>query len=392
MQERIRELEKEVAELQASAKGDFFLVHNEAFAAATGFRDAQHALRELQESECFSGLEQMDRHRSVPPLVHYDQARTIVLQAFPGLEHVVQRAYEHESKKVGRVGPKAKQGRKPSVDVQHLFLLPFLYVFGGLFEWSGHFLPGFHIGQSQVSVLLQNSIPIVARHWAPRYFCRRDSEWLRQFCPAEAPDPVGTQITIFLDGTKLPQEKDSGFRGQRAGYSEQVKTHIGQFIGVTNAKGWIVDSTQCLTPLKSESEIVWQLKLWDRLNEEGYVRDEVVRVHLVLDRGFRDLKNEMEAEQQSEDWPFRHLVVTCEIVEHLGTKEDPLRAQHEAPEATKNRAIQARRWVNEKAFGFFKQAHFFDRRMRASALYHINDIIRIGLALANMRLGCPCAE
>jgi myo-inositol-1-phosphate synthase len=39
-----------------------------------------------------------------------------------------------------------------------------------------------------------------------------------------------------------------------------------------------------------EMEIVWQLKLWDRSNEAAYVRDEVVHAHLVLDRGFRDLK------------------------------------------------------------------------------------------------------
>jgi hypothetical protein len=389
MEDRIRVLEKENAELRQLLKGDFYSVHHEAFSAAIGFRDANHARQELEESGCQTILEQMDRHRAKPPIEHYDQARDILLQALKGLEDVVQRAYELEKKKVGRVGRKAKQGRKAVVDVEHLFLLPFLYVFGGLFEWAGHFLPGFHIGQSQVSVLLQNSIPIVARHWAPRYFCPRDTGWLREFCPREENDPEETNFTLFLDGTKLPQERDSGFRGQRAGYSEPAKTHIGQFIGVTNANGWIVDATPCFTPLKSESEIVWQLKLWNRINEEAYMQDEVVSVHLVLDRGFRDLKNQMLADQNSTDWPFKHLRVTCEIVEHLGTEEDPQRSQHGAPEAEKNRAIQARRWVNEKAFGFFKQAHFFDRTMRASALYHINEIIRIGLALANMRLGCP---
>ncbi len=195
-----------------------------------------------------------------------------------------------------------------------------------------------------------------------------------------------------MDGTKLQQERDEGFRGQRAGYSDQIKTHIGQFIGVTNSKGWLVDATRCLTPQQSESEIVWLLKLWDRIDTEAFGRDKVVQVHLFLDRGFRDLKNRLEAEQNDPAWPKRHLIITSEIVEHLGTAEDPLRAQHEAAGAEMNRRIQARRWVNEKAFSFFKQAHFFDRVMRASTLYHINDIIHIALALANMRLGCPPVE
>jgi hypothetical protein len=392
MEDRIRILEKEHEQLQSLVQGDFYSVQHEAFVAATGFRNADHARKELRESGCASALEQMDRHKARPPLQHFEQARNILLQALPGLEDAVHHAYELEAKKAGRQGPKAKQGRKASVGVEHLFLLPFLYIFGGLFEWAGHFLPGFHISQSQTSVLLQNSVPVLAKHWAPRYFCPRGLDWLRKFCPREESDPSDADFALFLDGTKLPQERDSGFRGQRAGYSEAAKTHIGQFIGVTNAKGWIVDATPCLTPLRSESEIVWQLKLWDRINEEGYMRDEVVHAHLILDRGFRDLKNQMEKDQSDDDWPFPHLRVTCEIVEHLGTKEDPQRAQHDAPEAEKNRAIQARRWVNEKAFGFFKQAHFFDRTMRASTLYHINDIIRIGLALANMRLGCPCSE
>jgi hypothetical protein len=353
MEDRIRILEKENAQLRTLVRGDFYSVHSEAFTAATGFRNAEHARRELNESGCANALEQTDRHRARPPLEHFDQARDILLQALPGLEAVVLHAYEVEKRKTGREGPRAKQGRKALVNVAHLFLLPFLYIFGGLFEWAGHFLPGFHISQSQTSVLLQHSIAIVARHWAPRYFCPRNIDWLRKFCPREEFDPKDADFTPFLDGTKLPQERDSGFRGQRAGYSEAAKTHIGQFIGVTNAKGWIVDATPCLTPLRSESEIVWQLKLWDRINEEAYMRDVVVHAHLILDRGFRDLKTQMEKDQNSTDWPFQHLRVTCEIVEHLGTKEDPQRAQHDAPEAEKNRSIQARRWVNEKAFSFF---------------------------------------
>jgi hypothetical protein len=94
------------------------------------------------------------------------------------------------------------------------------------------------------------------------------------------------------------------------------------------------------------------------------------------------------ADQNSTEWPFKHLRVTCEIVEHLGTEEDPQRSQHDAPEAEKPRD-SSKTMGERKSVWFFKQAHFFDRTMRASTLYHINEIIRIGLALANMRLGCP---
>ena len=147
MEDRIRIVEQENAQRRSLVKGDFYSVHHEAFAAATGFRDADHAWQELRESGCFGVLEQMHCHRAMVPLEHYEQARNILLQALPGLEAVVHRAYEMEMKKGRPEGPKAKQGRKASVSVEHLFLLPFLYIFGGLFEWAGRFLPGFHITQ-----------------------------------------------------------------------------------------------------------------------------------------------------------------------------------------------------------------------------------------------------
>ena len=96
LEDRIRILEKESALLQSLVYGDFYSVHNEAFVAATGFRNADYARRELSESSCASVLEQMDRHRARPPLEHFNQARDILLQALPGLEAVVQDAYELE--------------------------------------------------------------------------------------------------------------------------------------------------------------------------------------------------------------------------------------------------------------------------------------------------------
>jgi hypothetical protein len=187
----------------------------------------------------------------------------------------------------------------------------------------------------------------------------------------------------------LETERDLGIRGQKGEYSNVTGQPLVQVIAAVGSSGFIVEATHCRGGRASESDMSWGLDLWQRVNDEV---DVPFHIHLILDRGFRDFNDALTKCARSHDWPYPNLTVTSEVVEHLGTKAEPHRLQHEPDEAQKNRRLQARRWINEKAFAFLKNAHFFDRVIEASALYHINSILRIAFALANMRMGCEPME
>ena len=95
------------------------------------------------------------------------------------------------------------------------------------------------------SLLLQRSIDLLAQYWVPRYYCYWGIDWLRKFCAREEKDPQTADAVLYLDGSKMEQERDEGVRGQRAGYSSVAGDHVGQVIGVTNASCWIFELSFC---------------------------------------------------------------------------------------------------------------------------------------------------
>ena len=391
--ERVHVLERKVAELERALHGDFYQVHKDAFKASTGFRDAAQAVKEFEESKCSEALQNIDRGEGPGVFDLLPTAAETFKQVHQDIDpELIDFVLGEQMKKQRRKEKKDTRGVKPKVNEAHVFLLPFLYIFGGLLEWAGHFLPGFHIGQAQMSVLLQHSINVVGQLWAPRYYTVRSLDWLRKFCPRTKDDEADVDCVLYLDGTKMRQDRDGGVRGQRAGFSGVAKDHIGQIIGVTNANCWLIEVSLVAGGQTTECDLVWKLRLFERINKQAMDRREHFHLRLILDRGFRELKKRIDSEQADKTWPFSNLKVSCMIVEHLGTAEEPDRSQHAQHESEFNRGIQARRWVNEKAFAFLKQAHFFDRPLDASVLYHINGIVTIAVALANMRLGCPVSN
>ena len=394
LERRVRELEDDVTLLRAKVHGSFFDVHRDTFSAATGFSDAADAILEFRAAGGEQRFSQIDRHHGSDVVDLLPQAAQTIKEAFADIDPaVVDNALDRIEKRMKKRGSHSVQGRKPVVDGAHVFLMPFLYLFGGFFEWAFRLLPGFHIGQSQASLLLQRSIDLLAQYWVPRYCCYWGIDWLRKFCAREEKDPQTADAVLYLDGSKMEQERDEGVRGQRAGYSSVAGDHVGQVIGVTiNASCWIFELSFCAAGQVSETSLVWRLKMFERINNEAKQRGEHFHLHLIVDRGFRELMKQIEKQQRDGSWPFEHLRVTVEIVEHLGTGDEPERTQHAASEVQKNRAIQARRWVNEKAFAFLKQAHFLDRPLDASVMYHINSILCILAAIANKRAKCPPKE
>jgi hypothetical protein len=190
---------------------------------------------------------------------------------------------------------------------------------------------------------------------------------------------------LFFDGSKFDLEKSSGLREQRMTYNKKEKTNILQFIGLTNRNGWFVEAGTFAGGKAKESSLVWMLRLWEELEVEGEFQDgeeELFHVHCIVDRGFRDAKNE--ADEWNKKKQF--IKLTVEIVEHLGTKENPNRVQHDPAEVEKNREIQAKRWCNEKAFMYFDISRFFSRCVRVSTLPMIESVKNVAIALANKRM------
>lgn len=387
----VRELEEENERLRALVHGDAFATKASYFRRLTGFASAEVARRELAASNLTEVLSALHRHRprEQPELV--DEVISELKEILPSLcEELVEAGVVVKNKMQKKDGAKDGRGRKPKVDAQHLFLLPFAYVFGGLQQWQFEEVPGFHLSQSQVSLLLLHTLPVVVEKWSSRYYCMRSLAWCRFHCQPATEEEGGVDAVFYLDGSKFIIEKDSGLRGQKATHSKVVNSNIVQVIGVSNSKSWIVESTYCAGGRISESKLVFALDLFERLSNEAEDAGEVCSVLLVVDRGFRDLKEKIEKKQEKGTWPYKSLLVTCRIARHLGTTADDKQVkQHDVEEVVENRAVQATRWVNEKSFAFLKHNRFFQREIRASSLHQVDLIMRLAMATTNMRLGCP---
>ncbi len=130
-------------------RSDLFQLPRDTFCALTGFRDAQHAREELEKSNCLETIRQMDRHRVALPAERLQEACNVIKEAMPQLADVATLALERELGKTRKSVGKDSRGRKTSVDDRHVFLLVFVYVFGGMFEWAGPLLPGIRVRQSR---------------------------------------------------------------------------------------------------------------------------------------------------------------------------------------------------------------------------------------------------
>jgi hypothetical protein len=131
------------------------------------------------------------------------------------------------------------------------------------------------------------------------------------------------------------------------------------------------------------------LDLWNRINSEAAAQGKVFWIHLIVDRGFRDNKSWIEQNDDTENWPWPFLDITCEIAKHLGTDEQPDRAQHTEQEAIANRYVQARRWVNEKAFAFFDISRFFHRIVECTSVASMQMFKDLNIGIANYRMKVP---
>ena len=394
MEKRINRLEAENQELRGLQHLSFYKVPVEVFSKATGFRNANEARLECQSSGCRKELEAVSRHHHDADPVLLSEMAGILSDFMPGVADEVQLALSDCVSTISKPRVvKAPQGRVPIVDVDHFFLIPFLYIMGGFYEWSAPILPGIGVSQEHFSRLFSLSLPIIVGKWVPIYYCDRSMDWLRTWCAGNTEERNrGIDCVLYYDGSKHGVERSQGLHEQRHTYNSYVKDNILQFIGLTNSNGWFIDSSTFAGGKMHESAMVWTMGIWDRLNNDAGALGKVFFIKVIVDRGFRDTRDFVEENQGTLQWPWPHLKLEVELVEHLGTKAEPDRTQHPVEEVHLNRNIQARRWVNEKAFAYFNIAHFFDRVIRASTIPMIDMIKVVALGMANKKMEIATPE
>lgn len=382
LEQRVRDLEAQVRHLEDLQHGNFFNLKSTFIEHATGFKDGADALREGEQSGSFVALRNIGRNEvAVEDELLVEEAK-VLRDAFPGLEADINQALEEL---LQRPTHQPRQGHSKIVDDQHLFLVPFLYLVGGFYDWTAPILPGVRVSASHFSRLINIATPIVSSKWAPRYFRQRSLRWLCQFCAPPEGYNIACDILLFFDGKKLEIQRSHGLEEQRMTYSSVTSSNIVQFIGVTNRLGWFVDASDILGGRGVESDMAMGMEFWDCINDDAKKESAIVKIHLIVDRGFRDVRSAV----QNNSWRYSNIRFTCELPFHLGTDADPQRKQHAGFEVEINRHVQAQRWVNEKAFSYLQKIHFFDRPIPLSTLHNIDCFIAISLAVANKAMGVP---
>lgn len=383
-------LRQENARLREELHGDLYNVNPELFMKATGFPTAAVAKEELSRNGLMDELGRLNLHMAEFPQGLIEECMQELAHAMPGLDEDIQAIALEMMAEERNLRPRHNaHGPNASVNAAHLFLIPFLYLIGGFLGWMAPLLPGIRVSKSHFSRLLNNVSPILAKLWVPRWFCSRGIDWLETYSPPGKGDPEGAHCTVFWDGHKTPEQRSGGMREQRESFCSYVSDNVVQFIAVTTGRGWFIDASCCAGGQAKESDLVWRLSMWKRLQREAEERNKVFWIHALVDRGFRDNATAVQRWDRDGTWPYPNLKLTIEVVKHLGTEEEPQRSQHPPEEVEGNRRIQGRRWVNEKAFAYFKIARFWQRVIPLSVIQHINEYMLIALAVANMRMKCP---
>lgn len=389
METRIHELAAEIERLKTPEVNSMLSLPDSFVYKATGFVSRVNLIHELERSGAKKELKAARRDHAPVPVEFLPAAAEKLKVGLPAhagdIDMVLQQLLAKEKK---RDAPKDKRGATSKVNTTHQFMLVFCYIVGGFEDWQGYILPGIRLSQSHFSRLFAVSAPIVAQKWAPRWFCHRSLEWLKKNSPPTDADEKGVDAVIYWDGTKKEEQRSTGMVEQRNTYGYDGYNML-QFIGVTIGDGRFIAASAMAGGRMKESHLVWGMEMWELWQQDAAERHALgmgdhFHLKVIADRGFRDNKEKLEEEQRNRKWPYKHLKVTIEIVHHLGTKENPAREQHPAPETEHNRAVQARRWVNEKAFVYFDISRFFKRIISARNVYMIDSIKEISLAVANM--------
>lgn len=313
--QRVAQLQEEVQELRRANVAGASALDPTTFRALTGFFMDAVARTEYELAggdDVFDAVERHGTHLS-PQVVQ--EAYDLMLHGYPAVHAELQRAKETVvQRRVADSGlEKANCGPKAVVSGYHLFLLVFMYVHGGMMEFTAPFLPGIQVSQSHFSRLLMNATPVVASKWAARYYCKRGLDWLLENASPNAAmatntmgrnfpeDFVGADIVLGMDGGTIRSERSHGSVEQKSmfDWSKDNQNEV-RVLVIHALSGAIVDVTTATGGRTFEVEIAESLDLMDRLNEEAEEIGRMVKLHFVVDRGFDDFRAWLSKQQW--DW------------------------------------------------------------------------------------------
>lgn len=369
------------------------------FHALTGFRNVQEAREEFDKAGGDAFFGSLGRH-DVPLDADYVlYARGRLLHQLPGLGDIVEAATDAVLRRnVHSTSRRSDRGRKPRVSNFHVFLLPFIYLYGGMPQWASPFLPGIGVTQAQFSRLLNVSAPHVAAEWAPHYYRRRSLVWLLQNAVPAAETPLllhkarAADIVLFIDGAPMDVEKSRSGVEQKILFDwSKTKKPMVRVLVVADTSGRIVEVSSATGGRVTEVTVAHSMGLIERLNEEARVLDVHIKLHFIVDRGFLDFCKAVRARV------WGNVNVSLDIPHHLnppmgrgrrphGQPKAKLRKQHTADEVAYNRSVAAQRWINESAVGALKRCHLFQRRIDLSVMKNIDEFLAIAAALVNYRI------
>lgn len=225
-------LQARVEDLEVAAKHELEVLDDTTFHSLTGLPNVAKAREEFERAGGYAEFKGVRRHQT-------SLSAEVVLRAGEEIRFQFPEDCSFVSEAVLSVqqrrcwiydNEKDSRGRLPVVDEFALFLIPFMYVYGGVMEYMAPFLPGIHVSQPQFSRLLLNVAPVVAKKWAKLYYCKRDLLWLKDNCsPSQDrsqywkehqldPDFRNANIVLLLDGGTVKSEKSHGVREQKEMY------------------------------------------------------------------------------------------------------------------------------------------------------------------------------
>jgi hypothetical protein len=359
--------------------------------AITGFPDSERLWDEYMACggpQLFDGLD-LHQRRYVADDLH-EAGRRLVLSCKYPREQIEAAVKEVLKQHVERERTRRLHTRLPR---ENIFAVVWAVVGGGLRLDVIAALPYFHLSTTQLSLLIHNALPLVAKAWQERWCppVPLTLEWLRANCT----DAQGTlRLVMLADGTDVDMERSANRRTARFMYGTKKKTlkhHAVRQIVWSNSRGEILRVSPIAAASFSEVALLERDGFLDNINQLARASQSVVEVCLVLDRGYYSLREHIR-EQKGR---YSSLRLTLEMPAHLispgrrpkGALKVLKRKFFTNAEVLNNRKTASRRACNEIANLRLKWCRIFQRRIPLSLMASMGHYQTLAVGLARLRAG-----
>jgi len=405
--EKVLSLQQEVQQLCQEPRGNLEHLSDECFHSLTGFHSYESARAAFDSFNGNSVFGTVGRHGTSLPQEVVDTAAKTLKEQFPGFQDLLDEVQNTVSDRRTKIkGERSHSGKVAHVEPCALFLLPFMYVYGGTVQSWAEFLPGISCSSSHFSRLLQIATPLVCKHWVPSHYTARNLSWARENA---APTKERTQyaedrhfsqemqnadIVCLLDGLSIRMERSSTILEQKHDFDwSKDKEVVMRSLVLCNLAGYILHITRAVGGRTFEVAIAEQMTFLDDWNADAASQQLPTKVHLIVDRGFHDYIEWIK--KNNHRWP--QLTISTSMpsflnpVKHRGeryTAEEKAnkRTQFDHTEAERNREIASVRWVNEVAVGGVEASRLLKRVLDLSVTHNINHFLAIAAALVNYNM------